>query len=50
MNPRRTRGGVDIWISAHGQSIARKESHAHAMAEVLHAELGIKCYANSRED
>ena len=40
--------GVEIWISAHGQSIERKQAHARAMAEVLRAELGVKCYADSR--
>lgn len=43
-------GGVDIWISAHGQSIARKEAHASAMAKVLVDKLGIKAYAGSRLD
>ena len=28
-------GGCTIWISEHGQSMARKEAHAHAMAETL---------------
>ncbi len=28
-------GGCMIWISEHGQSMARKEAHAHAMAETL---------------
>ena len=28
-------GGCTIWISEHGQSMARKESHAHAMASTL---------------
>ena len=36
--------------SAPTESIARKEAHARAMAEVLTAELGIKCYADSRLD
>jgi hypothetical protein len=43
-------GGCDIWISAHGQSIERKEAHARAMAKVLSEKLGIKAYANSRMD
>lgn len=43
-------GGVDIWISAHGQSIERKAAHARAMAHVLTTELGIKAYADSRLD
>ena len=28
-------GGCTIWIGAHGQSMARKTAHAHAMAETL---------------
>ncbi len=28
-------GGCTIWISEHGQSMARKEAHAHAMAATL---------------
>lgn len=43
-------GGVDIWISAFGQSIERKEACARAMAKVLVEELGIKAYADSRLD
>jgi len=43
-------GGVDIWISDHGQSMERKEEHARAMAKVLSDELGVKCYADSRMD
>ena len=43
-------GGVQIWISAFGQSVERKEACANAMAEVLRAELGIKAYAGSRLD
>ncbi|KKK92719.1 hypothetical protein LCGC14_2700090 [marine sediment metagenome] len=42
-------GGVTIWISEHGQSVARKEAHAQAMAEVLR-EAGVKCFADSRLD
>ena len=42
-------GGVDIWISAYGQSMARKEAHARAMAKVLN-EAGINGYADSRMD
>jgi hypothetical protein len=44
------RGGVDIWISDHNQSVTRKEAHARAMATILNRELGIDCYANSRLD
>jgi hypothetical protein len=46
-------GGVDIWISAHNQSVARKEAHAGAMAEVLRAGLAgekVSVYADSRLD
>jgi len=28
-------GGCTIWIGEHGQSMARKEAHAHAMAQTL---------------
>jgi hypothetical protein len=44
------RGGVDIWISAFGQSLERKEAAARAMAEVLRTELGVNAYAGSRMD
>jgi hypothetical protein len=44
-------GGVEINISAHGQSIERKEAHARKMAEVLKAKLGLEfCFADSRLD
>lgn len=43
-------GGVDIWVSAFGQSIERKQACASAMAKVLVAELGVKAYADSRLD
>lgn len=43
-------GGVDIWISAFGQSIERKEACARAMADVIRSELGVKAYADSRLD
>lgn len=43
------KGGVSIWISAHNQSVARKEAHAYKMAEIF-KEAGIKCYASSRLD
>jgi hypothetical protein len=43
-------GGMEIWISDHGQSIERKEAHARAMAEVLTSELGVKAYVGSRLD
>jgi hypothetical protein len=43
-------GGVDIWISAHGQSVDRKEAHAQAMASVLKEKLGVNAHAMSRLD
>lgn len=43
-------GGIDIWISAHGQSLERKEAHARAMAKILSEKLGVKAYADSRMD
>ncbi|HVG51646.1 MAG TPA: hypothetical protein VM867_08440 [Xanthobacteraceae bacterium] len=43
-------GGVDIWISAFGQSSERKEACARAMAKVLVDELGVSAYADSRLD
>jgi hypothetical protein len=43
-------GGVDIWVSAFGQSMERKEACAAAMARVLVEELGVKAYSNSRMD
>jgi len=42
-------GGVQIWISEHNQSVARKEAHAYAMADVF-KEAGINAYADSRLD
>jgi len=43
-------GGIDIWVSSHGQSYERKVAHASAMAKVLSEKLGVKCYAQSRLD
>lgn len=44
-------GGVDIWISAHEQSMERKSAHAVKMAEMLRAKLGIDgISAGSRMD
>lgn len=43
-------GGVQIWISAHGQSIGRKEAHAYVMAEILRTRLGVSAYSDSRLD
>lgn len=45
--------GVSIWIGDHGQSLARKEAHAQAMAAVLNASPlleGVRIYAGSRMD
>lgn len=45
--------GVQVWIGAHGQSLARKEAHASAMAAVLNASPlldGVRIYAGSRMD
>jgi hypothetical protein len=42
-------GGLDVWISDYGQSMARKEAHARAMAETLRAG-GIDCYSGHRMD
>jgi hypothetical protein len=42
-------GGVSIWIGDYNQSIARKEAHARAMAEVF-TNAGITAYADSRLD
>lgn len=43
-------GGVEIWISAFGQSMERKEACAYAMAKVLKEELGVNAYSGSRMD
>lgn len=44
-------GGVQVWISAHNQSITRKYAHASAMADVLRAEFpDLKIYADERLD
>jgi hypothetical protein len=43
-------GGVEISISAHGQSVERKEAHAREMARVLKEKLGVAAYAESRMD
>lgn len=42
-------GGVDIWVSEYGQSVARKEAFASAFAEALVAN-GVKAFADSRLD
>lgn len=41
--------GLNISVRAHGQSLTRKEAHAHAFAAVLKA-AGIEAYAESRID
>ncbi len=43
------RGGLDIWISAHGQSYERKCAHAGAMAQAFR-NAGINAHADSRLD
>lgn len=46
-------GGVQIWVSAGGQSVARKEAYAEAFAAVLKEELPElegKVWADSRLD
>lgn len=42
-------GGVSIWIADHGQSMARKEAHASAMARVF-KEAGFNSHSMSRMD
>lgn len=42
-------GGYTIWVTEHGQSMARKEAHAQAMARVL-CEAGVQAHAMSRID
>lgn len=42
-------GGVDIWISAYGQSYEKKLAYARGMAGVL-AEAGFDAYASGRLD
>jgi len=42
-------GGLEVSIHEHGQSITRKEAHAHAMAKVLR-EAGINVTVGSRLD
>lgn len=41
--------GLQVWVSAGGQSIARKEAYARAYATVL-KEAGITAYPDSRLD
>lgn len=42
-------GGIYIRIPDHGQSLARKEAHAAAFAQVLNAN-GVDAYVDSRMD
>ena len=42
-------GGVTVWVSEYNQSMARKEAHARAFANVL-KNAGIAAYAGSRMD
>jgi hypothetical protein len=42
-------GGVSVWVSEFGQSVARKEAYARAYAAVLQ-DAGVKAYADSRLD
>ena len=42
-------GGLQVWIGEHGQSMARKEAHAAAMAKVFQ-DSGIEAHARSRMD
>jgi hypothetical protein len=44
------RSGMQMSVSAFGQSMERKEAYARAFAEVLRAELGIEAYSSSRMD
>lgn len=43
------RGGVQIWISAYGQSYTRKDAYGTAFASVLR-EAGVEAYCESRID
>jgi hypothetical protein len=43
-------GGMQIWVSEFGQSMARKEAYADAMAATFRSELGVEAYAGSRMD
>jgi hypothetical protein len=42
-------GGVNIWISEHGQSMDLKYAHAEGMVQIFKL-AGIKCYAAQRLD
>jgi hypothetical protein len=43
-------GGMQLWVSAYGQSMERKDAYAQAFAAVLRDELGIRAYSGSRMD
>jgi hypothetical protein len=43
-------GGLDMWVGAYGQSMARKEAYARAYAQVLNANGVDEAYADSRMD
>lgn len=43
-------GGVSVWVSEFGQSMARKEAYASAFAKVLRAAGFSRVYAESRMD
>lgn len=42
-------GGVSIWVGEFNQSMQRKETYAHAFANILNKN-GVKAYATSRMD
>lgn len=42
--------GLSIWVSAYGQSMARKEAYARAFAKVLNENGVSDAYADSRMD
>ena len=43
-------GGVDVWVSEFGQSMARKEDYGRAYASVLRENGVDRCYMMSRID
>jgi hypothetical protein len=42
-------GGLQLWVSGYGQSVAKKEAYAQAYARALRA-AGVDAYAESRLD
>lgn len=42
-------GGLIVWVGEFGQSMARKEAYARAMADYFRT-MHVKCYAESRMD